>query len=260
MIKHGARPTKIDHRDYDFTKSFGSFKTVPFPAEYNTDAGLTMPDQDAQNNYFNPPVPALPYGCTDYATAEVATDLDHTFGANNPMKVENVTQANARGGYDIRQSLLVGVSLGFFSGIFNVRAIGQDYFDAIRTAMVSGGTERRSVSIGTPWYPKFELVGQDGIVGIPQSFSTAGLPWHNWKVCGWKTIGSQVYLVAKTWQGPNYGDHGLVYFSRPLINNLMAIPGTVAFTATTGVLPPISTISVTWLQWIISYARNLLPY
>lgn len=261
MIKHGARPTKIDHRDYDFKKSFGAFKkAVPFPPEYNTDWGLTMPNQDTQNNFFNPPVPALPFGCTDYTTAEVATDLDDTFGADNPMKIENITHANVLGGGDIRQSLLAGKSLGWFTGIFNIQAYGQDYFDAIRDAMASGGTEKRSVSTGTPWYSIFESVGDTGILDAPQNFSTVGLPWHNWKICGWKTIGDQVYLVGKTWQGSTYGDKGLVYFSRPLINSLMAIEGAAAFTATTGQLPPISTISTTWLQWLISNARNLWPY
>lgn len=260
-MKSGARPTKLDHRDWDFHKTFGSAKLagVPFPTGYNTDTGLTMPNQDIENDYFAPPVPPLPYGCTDYCTSEVEGDLTLNTPFS-PMSIENLTHANADGGGDVRQSLLAGKSLGWFTGIFNVQAEGQDMFDAIRDAMVSGGAERRSVSIGTPWYPVFEEVGSDGILAMPASLNTAGVPWHNWKICGWKTLGDQVYLVGKSWQGPNYGDHGFCYFSRSLINNLMNISGSVAFTTTSGQLPPISTISVTWLQWLISYARQLLPY
>lgn len=258
-MQHGARPTKIDYRDYDYHKTFGAVKAIPFPAEYNTDAGLTMPNQEIANDYFIPTAPALPFGCTDYTTTELNGDLK---GGNyySPMRIENITHANANGGADVRQSLLAGKSLGYFTGIFNVRAIGQDYFDAIQTAMASGGTEKRSVSIGTPWYSIFEQVGANGILQAPKSFNIAGLPWHNWKICGWKTINGEVYLVGKSWQGPNYGDKGMVYFNRALINSLMAIPGTVAFTATTGALPPISTVTLSWLQFIISYARSFFPY
>lgn len=109
MIQNGTRPTKIDHRDWDFSKTFAGVATVPFPPAYNTDAGLTMPNQDTVNNLFNPPVPALPFGCTDYTTSEVATDLnDASFIAQieNPMAIEDETHANALGGGDIRTSLL----------------------------------------------------------------------------------------------------------------------------------------------------------
>lgn len=266
MIRPGTKPTKIDHRDYDFQKSFGS-STVPFPAVYNTDAGVTMPNQEVDDDSFNPVVLAEPSGCTNETTGDVANDLVNGKKIHRPDTLEAITHANAKGGYDIRQSLLAGKSLGWFTGIFNVRPIGQDYFDAFRTAMASGGTEKRSISIGTAWYPEFEPVGNgfgkmtpNGIISEPANWSTDGMPWHNWKICGWKTIGEQVYLVGKSWQGRQYGDHGFCYFNRPIINKLMSMPGTCSFTATTGQLPPISTVSVTWLQWLISYARSLLPY
>lgn len=274
MIKNGLKPNKIDHRDFDFHQSFGAIK-VPFPAEFNTDAGVTMPNQTQDDYSFSPFVAAEPFGCTNETTSDVSTDLTNGSHIRRPDTVEAITQANAKGGYDVRSSLLVGLQpnilnpnrLGWYSAIFNIRAIGQDFFDAIRTAMVSGGTERRSVSIGTPWYPEFEPIGNgngkmtaSGIISEPASWSTKNMSWHNWKICGWKTINGEVYLVGKSWQGAQYGDKGFCYFSRSIINTIMAIPGTVAFTATTGSLPPINTISVTWLQWLISYARSLLPY
>lgn len=256
MLKNGTGPTKQSHKDYSH-RSFGAV-SVPFPPEYNTDAGLDMPDQNAVG---------LPYGCTDETQSEISNDLVQQ-NKTSPFTLDAVTQANQRGGYDVRESLkwclpsdiLHPNRLGWITAFFNIEAIGQDYFDAVRDAMVSGGTEKRSVSVGTPWYPIFETVTSTGILAIPANFQDSNLTWHNWKICGWKTINDQVYLVGKSWQGPNYGDKGYCYFSRPLFNQLMNVPGSVAFTATTGVLPPISTISVTWLQWLISYAKNLLPY
>lgn len=263
MIKGGTRPTRIDHRDYS-VKSLKFGSAVPFPAEYNTDAGLTMPNQNGVNAFFTPPVPPLPYGCTDYTTSELATDLfEPTMNSyvDNPDTIEAVTHANTNGGADVRTAMQAGVGLRWFTGFFNIQSGGgQDMFDAIRDAMVSGGTERRSVSVGSKWFGSFEeYTGTDGIVQMP-NFTDLNFTWHNWKICGWKTIGDQVYLVGKTWQGGVFGDKGLAYFSRALINNLMDVQGSCAFTATTGTLPPIQTITTTWLQWLISYAHTLLPY
>lgn len=260
-MKSGTGPTQIDHRDYDFHRSFGSaVNALASLPDYTTDAGLTMPNQNEINEQFSPPVPALPYGCTSYTTSELAIDLGVPPTLVNPLLIENVTQANIRGGYDLRQALLVGVKLKLFTGIFNIRAYGQDMFDAVRTAQVAGGTEKRSVAVGSEWEPIFEQVSNDGLLATPKNFNDPNITWHAWKICGQKTINGQLYLIGKSLQGPKYGFKGLCYFSRPLFNQLMSVPGSVAFTATRGELPPIQTISTTWLQWLISYARNLLPY
>lgn len=260
-MQQGVLKNKVDHRDWSLHKSFKRVAgAVPFPPVYNTDSGLTMPNQDLENDQFSPPVPPLIYGCTSYDVSEIAIDLGNPPALVSPLLIENVTQSNAKRGYDLRQAMLVGVKLGLFTGIFNVEAIGQDMFDAVRDAMISGGTEHRSVAVASEWLPPFETIDTTGILPQAPNFGDPNLTWHAWKICGWTTIGDQVYLVGKSWQGPNYGAKGFCYFSRPLFNNLVAINGSAAFTATKGVLPPISTISTTLLQWIISYARQLLPF
>lgn len=248
MIKQGTFPTKPSRKDYSH-KSFGAIQ-VPFPPEYNTDAGLDMPNQNADG---------LPNGCTDFAQSELANDLVQQ-AITTPQQLETATHANASGGIDIRTSLKAAISLGWITGFFNVEALdGQDIFDAVRDAQISGGTEKRSVTVGSKWFPEFETVSSTGILPIP-NFNGINYTWHDWDIKGWKTINDQVYLVGKSWQGSTYGDNGWCYFSRPLFNQLMAINGSVAFTTTKGVLPPISTISLSWLKWLISYARLLLPY
>lgn len=260
-MQQGVLKNNIDHRDWSFHKTFGrKAGAIPFPPSYNTDAGLTMPNQDLENDQFSPAVPPIPYGCTSYEVSEIAIDLGNPPALVSPLLVENVTQSNAKHGYDLRQAMLVGVKLGLFTGIFNVEAIGQDSFDAVRDAMISGGTERRSVAVASEWLPPFETVRQDGLLTTNINLNDPNLTWHAWKICGWETIGDQVYLVGKSWQGRGYGNGGLVYFSRPLFNTLMSVSGSVAFTATKGIVPPVQTISTTLLQWIISYARLLLPY
>lgn len=247
MVKSGTRPTRKSRKDYSH-RSFGALQ-VPFPTEYNTDAGFPIPNQNAEG---------LLYGCTDETQAELSNDLVQ-MQSYTPWQLEAVTHANQLGGYDVRQSLLAARKLGWISGFFNIEAIGQDMFDAVRTAMVSGATEKRSVTVGSKWFPEFEQVGVTGLLPMPD-FKGKNFTWHNWKICGWKTINGQVYLVGQSWQGDKYGDKGFHYLSRPLFNQLMAVPGSVAFTATKGVLPPITTIDLPWLEWLISYARYLLPY
>lgn len=263
MVRTGTGPTRISKKDYDFHKSFGTIGAVPvFPVEYFTDAGLWVPDQNTGDTMYN--LPPLPYGCTDYTQADLANDESGAL-SHDPMMLENITNANRNGGADIRKSLLAAVKVGWFTGFFNIQPRQLDFFDSIRYAMISGIPEKRSVSIGTPWCPEFEGVGlgngkltPSGIISMPESLSTVGVPWHNWKICGWKVIGDQTYLIGKSWQGVKYGDKGYAYFSRPLVNSLMSVPGAVAFTATKGVLPPISTISPALWSWLVSNIKSFL--
>lgn len=257
MIRNGTGPTRIDHEDFDFHATYGNTKvsSINFPDSYNTDAGLTMPDQDTINAQFAPPVPALPYGCTDYAQSEVSTDLDGAL--KNPEILENYTHANENGGEDIRASLSMAKVIGWISGYFNVQSYQLDYFDSIRLAMLSGGSEKRSVTIGTPWFVEWQGYRGD-IMPMPKNLTPLNQIWHNWKICGWKQINGVPMLIGKTWQGPTIGDKGFEYFPREVVNSIMTIPGTIAFTTTKGQLPPIETIPVSLMQWFVSNVKNLL--
>lgn len=250
MIHHGARPTTPDHRDYDFHPSFGSIAPDRFPDEYLTDANLTMPDQNAEGE---------PYGCTNFSQADISTD--ETLILKSPFDLEAVTHANARGGYDIRKSLDAATKLGWFSAYFTVNPYGLDFFDSVRLAMYSGFPEKRSVSVGTPWYPEFESKLQaDGIMPEPANYSADGMPWHNWAVKGWTTKNGQPYLICKSWQGKGYGNNGYAYIPRTLFNQMMRIRGTCAFTATNITPDTIIKIDLPAWQVVWSYLRNLLSF
>lgn len=229
--------------------------TVPqFPAEYLTDAVLWMPDQNADDPVFKNP--ALPYGCTDYTQADLSIDEINAL-SRDPLSLDNITFANRNGGTDVRTALDAAKNkLNWFGAYYAVKAYAPlDYFDAIRLAISSGYPEKRSVSLGTPWWPEFEVVGANGLLQSPtgtNAFNPAGLPWHNHKICGWKTIGGTPFLISKSWQGPNYGDKGFVYFSRPLINSIMAIKGTCAFTVTQTIPTVVETIDMAWVPWLLS--------
>ena len=263
MIKHGTRSSRVDHRDFDFFKSFGTIAPPTFPTEYFTDAGLWMPNQEISDVIQGlPTIPPLPYGCTDYTQSDLANDeLGQLL--RNPLDLDNADHANASGGIDIRTSLNAAIQLGWFKYYFNIQANTPvlDFFDAIRLAAFSGAPEKRSVSWGTPWYSEWENAAQtQSIMPSPQSYDPANLPWHNSKLCGWKTINEIPYLINKSWQGTQIGDKGFLYFPREVVNAVMAVSGSVAFTATQAEVANVQTIDVSVVQWIVSFMRNLLGY
>jgi hypothetical protein len=135
---------------------------------------------------------------------------------------------------------------------FQVEAVGTDFFDAIREALFANWAEKRSVSVGTPWFNEWGFAPQ----GILHDFVLRGdEPWHNWKISGWKMISGQPYLIGKTWQGTGYGDGGWCYMSRTLCNKVFAVSGTGAFTVRKATAADIQTIKLDIISTILSYAR-----
>jgi hypothetical protein len=94
-------------------------------------------------------LPATRFGCTDYTQADVCADDDQEL--KNPMLLEDVTNANACGGIDLRESLTATKAVFGRTAYFRVTpAYPLDFFDAIRLAMLSTKNAGRSVSAGTP--------------------------------------------------------------------------------------------------------------
>lgn len=263
----GGAPNRWDHRDYDFLKSkkLGSLPT--FPDNYCTDVGLWNPNQNEGCSLFTPPVPPMPFGCTNYAQTDLLIDEDQKL--YNPMELEAITHANANGGTDLRTSLKALVKLHpnhpqFFNVQPDINRGGMiDWFDAIRVAMIIGKPENRAVSVGSPWFPGFmhpingvvsETNWNTTIIGT----SLSRISWHDWNVKGWKMIDSQVYLIMKPWIGTGWADSGFGYISRTNFNRFMSIPGTVAYTLDK--LLPGETpekIDSTVAQWLVSFFTNL---
>jgi hypothetical protein len=135
---------------------------------------------------------------------------------------------------------------------FQIEAVGTDMFDAIRQALYLNSAEKRSVSVGTPWFLEWHYAPQ----GMLHDFLFRGdEPWHNWKICGWRTIAGQPYLIGKSWQGKLYGDGGYHYVSRTLCNKIFGISGTGAFTVRKATAADIQTIRLDIVSTILSYMR-----
>lgn len=266
-MKNGARPTKQHHKDKDFHKSFGSVLPSQFPSEYLCDAGLSMPNQEELDVEFTPAVPPMPFGCTNEASADLATDL--TGKLYNPYQLENITHANAKGGYDIRLSLQAARdNLHWFKDFYNVQKQPiLDWFDSLRLAQFVGAPEKRSLSIGTPWFPSWEKAAVAGIFVMPAptneelaaiAADDEAYSWHDSKLDGWCLENGTIVYRDKSWQGRNVGRGGFIAFDRATINTVMQIRGTVAFTSTNLVAPESILVQLSGIQWLLSRVRSIL--
>lgn len=289
MIKNGARPTELDSRDYSFNATFGSISPLQLSQEYNVDASLTMPDQNADGN---------PFSCTGYSTCELGTNQDGVVYSPEYTYMKTLFLQNLppeTNGSDMRPSLksakvfgllpkenvpeiLKGkgedftanhanwpIGLDAISGklehrkanYFNVYDDGPgDWFDAFRSALWLNREDKRSISLGTPWFYEW-AVPQNGkltphfIYNGPSQHS-----WHNWVITGWKMIDGEPYLMGKSLQGRNYGDNGWCYVSRETINKVMEIRGSVAFTLADARPEDVQTIQLgIWEVIVLFFAR-----
>jgi hypothetical protein len=256
MIENGCAVPTLKHTDYDFHRSFGTVGDLPtFPPEYNTDSGLGMPDQNADGQ---------PYGCTNYSQASLATDL--TGKRHDPEQLESLTHANQRGGYNIRDSLDAARKLGWFGWYFNIQAYAPlDAFDAMRYAQLVGFPEIRSITVGTPWFPSWETAAlrREAVMPMPTFQELEAIRanpnafgWHNHKLAGWKQVNGQPMFKDKSWQGTNVGDNGWLYFPRDVINVVMSLKWTVAYTPTMLITPTFARISLPLIDYIRSFVRN----
>jgi hypothetical protein len=257
-MKSGLAKIKRDHRDYSFHKTFGAFVNASsLPADFSVDAGLWMPNQNLPQAFSGiPSIPAWPTGCTVYCQTDLCIDEDGKL--LDPNLLEDVTHANANGGGDIRVALKAAINVFQRTAYFNIQAKAPlDWFDAIRVAMWVSQAEKRSVSIGIPWFAEFENLLASYIMPIPV-FDTKRATWHNAKIAGWKTIGGAPYLIVKSWQGPEYGDKGYCYMPRELCNALLNISGTGAFTLSKVAPGQIQTIDLSTIATLVSFIRNLI--
>lgn len=272
VIRHGMRVRPWwkpkDHRNYSFHRTFGAASPNLLDQLISYDAGLTMPDQNADG---------LPFGCTGYTTAEIATDADNfatklgiiywprfTYEKTCAMEGHDDTQ-----GCDIQTALKSATVYGLQELIehadaealahrrgqrFEVDlAPGYDWFDSIRSALIRN--PGRSISIGTPWLIEWERVGPDGL--LPSTFVYDGnaneYSWHNHKIFGIGYLNGEWVLLDKSWQGKNVGDKGIVKFDRETINRVMTIRGTEAFTQAKANPDDVYAIKLDLFSTILSY-------
>jgi hypothetical protein len=106
-----------------------------------------------------------------------------------------------------------------------VNAQGQPFdvwcdYDSIKGALMQGKDDNAVVVANGFWYQEWQN-SVNGIVPVPTS---APITRHSYDFIDWKTINGTEYLVAQLSQGTSFGDNGLIYMSRDVINAAWANP------------------------------------
>lgn len=268
MIKNGLKAIRKDHRDLSFTRTFGNVSGETFQDSFSTDAGFPIPNQDTDG---------LPYGCTGYTQTALCQDEDKAqyvpkFTYDETLAEEGIFPGDPEFeavGCDIRDSLASTIvyglqklgetpatALNYRRGqYFALEQIeGLDWFDTFRSTLQTGG---RSISLGSPWYASF-ATPVNGIVAAPNDYVNDPYSMHNHKICGWTTINGVAYLTDASWQGVQYGVNGFVYFSREIINSLMAQPSSGAFVVLPFTTANAQNVQLTLMGYALSYMRMIL--
>lgn len=259
-MKSGLKQTKPDRRDFDLIKTRIhklSGVTTLTDTYCVRNKQQRIPNQQAEDTHFTPPVPPLPLGCTDYGQATVCSYEDGEL--KNPLDLENITHANANGGTDMRTSLKAVTKVwSNHPAYFRVLPqLGIDAFDTVRLAMLATSNEKRAVSVGSPFWLQWGAVGPNGILP-PPDYDLHYATWHNWVIDGWDTLNNVTYLTCQMLQGTSYGNHGTAYITREQFNATMAVPGAMMFTIDR-IMPgeQVQTVSLPFIQAIGSFLRNL---
>lgn len=286
----GLRPTPKDPRDKRFSHArlFGSVAT--FPVEYYADNG-SMPDQMKDGR---------PTACTSYTVVEIGRDQDGIEYSHDYQFMKTLLSCGlppTSQGADLRAAFKVSTVWGLLPNEDEPQEMerknqavaampinwpveldkktikkpayipilvepGLDWFDAIRSALVIGKDEKRTVGLGTKWYSSFK----DAV--LPDK-PTGSYSWHAYKVSGWTTEdskgnlirGGEPFLKVKSWQGKSFGDNGWCYMSRELVNRLMSDWGTYAATLQdlpTGTVEELKAQQVSLMESALALMQNLL--
>ena len=221
-----------DHRQLSFHKTLGSTTAL---MDIDFDKNLS----DFNQNLPNPLTgePALPNGCTCFARADTATNEDriiydpnYIYGlacqAENvpigyPLYLETAYKVARYGGLKAITEA-PGMELSHRRGpyLWVAPKLGQDWFDALWSAMVMGV---RPLSCGSNWYPEMTTTTVIDEVNIRPTSDG-----HAWEVCGVQTQNGVPRMKVKWWGGEPK------WFGRAAINSLLSQPGASCLTDVDG--------------------------
>ncbi len=269
-MKSAVRPVKSDHRRFSYHRTFLPLAGA-LTEDFDLDAGLSNPDENALG---------LDQACTGITQTEIAQDenkklYDFRYTYDKTLEIEGIfpnDPAFEKVGCDVEDSLKSTIIYGlkgtdggdptlnkrgpYYDALDNSQ--GLDAFDA---AIATMRAEQKSLSIVAQFLKEWLATPYTGIV-TSVYLPDPNAPWHNFKICGVKTIEGEVSLKAKPWLGPQWADKGYCYFSRDVFNKAMANKSLLSGGAAAFVQAPytgqIQAVEIVFVETIISYIRLLL--
>lgn len=263
MITSGLIPRKYKSRKrYSFPHTFGALTSQQL-LPIDLDTGLSNFNQNEANPVTGDP--ALPNGCTAFSRADIATNEDKIVykpgftytkscliagvSVGNPLPMEVAFKSGVVYGLQAVGETTDAEALTHRrGGYFEVHPINsQDFFDALWSALQVG---QKGISVGTPWFPQL----MDGFI-IPDVTVVPTDEWHCWEALGVQIQDSGPMLKVKDHTG------NIRWFSRTVVNKLLAVSGTDCLTDTDGKAQPqdIALVQLTIKELLLNYYYRLVP-
>jgi len=232
----GLKKPTIDLRDFSHKKYFGAgeLPTVDFDVNPNariTDQGTTdfcVPfsttscSEDQETPALSPEYIAHKIIKPDVFGAEIRSgakahcDFGCIEQSESPVRVPGVSRAevlNEKNWRDKDYDALASKHKKL--RYFRVDNLLGSKFDAIRSALWMHKEDKRSIFTGAIWYREWTYAA-GGVV--PKRYSER-VEGHAFKVRGQKHINGEPYLVIQNSGGTDYGNRGLWYFPREVVDS-----------------------------------------
>lgn len=243
--KMGLLAPEADTRDFSYSQVFGSVPALDLPEEFYVYTPNPEDIKDQKNLDF----------CTGYASASISEDQEGI--ELNPqfpfMAAKRLLGGDAwkSWGLSLRDICKAAVKVGFiqqqhFPFLGETRAYKRDFvanpanwpaeldelakehkkasffdvdgpydtFDNIRSALYLNRLEKASVLAGALWRRNWTR-SMKGIVKDAEGSVQEG---HAFKIFGWLPINGEPHLIVQNSWGQQYGDGGLFYFPREVVN------------------------------------------
>lgn len=127
-----------------------------------------------------------------------------------------------------------------------------DIFDNMRQILSMHKTQREGVTFGLEWHPEWNYV-PGGV--IPDVMPTSQGEGHDMAFIGQKTINGKMYLIAQQSWSESFGDKGLFYFPRTIIDQSYQIGYGAFILSKTGTVGASSGFS---LDSVVGFIKKLL--
>lgn len=243
MRKYGLQPLLKDKRDFSHRRSFGA-PTTSLPVEFKINPLRITNQYDSQfctafssssigenqwSQLFSPEWTAAKEGqLNGKSIAGQGTDLRTAMKAGQkygflpsslaPFTIENESEGFLGDWNNWDTRLDTEASKFKEDGYYAVDGYGDTYTNiknALWIAEQDPKDNQRCVEVGSKWYQEWEQIDKSGI--IPDKYENL-ISLHAHKIIGWRVINGVEYLIDQQSQGNQYGDNGLCYFSRAVVN------------------------------------------
>lgn len=253
MKENSLHELPFDERDYSFSENFGALAVEDLPTQdFLVAVPLEIKDQDI--NY--PSDYCTSYAASEaadlqdqvktvpeytFAYAKWLLAIERRYGVINEfgLNLRDICKAGVKGGFlprskdpfkcntterpsreflgdfrnwpeDLAQYAEIYRKENYYSAVDGPH----DLFDNFRSVLWKNRRERRAIITGCYFRSSWMTV-QGGI--IPKTYESVGSP-HAFIFIGQKTINGEIYLVALLSSNIKYGDNGLFYFPREVVN------------------------------------------